>query len=167
MENSRLKFFKACFPGAEGLLHGTTRRGKRLHLFVRTDGVSACVVFRRSPTDKKSPTTFPVPIKGQRLVAIDPGRRDMIYAIANDYNVPSVEERIKMSTKQWCRQSGRDAAKKHTTKSLKRVMVAEDLNLFKALQNLPSHRDFWGASGAHELLGSLFRCFYPTAWHIL
>ena len=77
------------FPGAKRLLKGRLRR---LHLFIRTDEVTASVTcLRTGPGNNEPEFKTPrvdydcqEPRDGQRLVAIDRGRRDMITLVSSD-----------------------------------------------------------------------------------
>jgi hypothetical protein len=69
-----------------------------------------------------------VPQPGQRVVGIDPGRRDMITAVAEENEV------IKVSTKQHIFESGRNKMQRHTNRLLHKA------GLIQSLRNLAAHR---------------------------
>merc|ERR1711894_490643 len=87
--------------------------------------------------DQNSVNPPVTPNIGQRVVSIDPGRRDMVVALAMKWTdehdkksserFPLVEEKaevIKMSTKQHVFESKRNHSKRHTNLHLKRQNVS-------------------------------------------
>lgn len=126
----------------------------------RTDGVSASVFFKSKhqradqrdrpdeagPARKKRKTTttttparaVPVPLDGKRVVGIDPGRTDMVYAVYGSNQ--AVEGRFAIPTADFRRRCHTDEAKRLGEKHLKSVMVGEG-SLWSAMNSLPTARD--------------------------
>lgn len=128
----------------------------------RTDGVSASLLFgpkrvhskrltieqctekqhakkRRKTSSKTSVDCIPTLLDGKRVVAIDPGRTDMIYAVYGTehltegrFSVPTANFRQRCHT-----------AEKQTLgeKCLKRVLLDDGRNLLTAIGSLPSSKD--------------------------
>jgi len=172
-EKENLKFWHH-FPGAAALLqHAGGRKGAKLHPFLRTDGVAVSVSIRKPGSaahlsgkallnlkdlDEGNPKPLqPQPL--QRIVFIDPGRRDMIFAHIEDYGPPdpltgnfSVESafQYKVSTKRMERECHTKRTANVTTSTLKRVYVlpdgqhaeSEHVTLLEALENLPGSRAY-------------------------
>ena len=87
-------------PAFEEHLPGLARFQKQSKLFqnyIRTDGVSVSLVMQANSDGKKlrkrhrkvDEQSLPVPLPGQRIVGIDPGRRDMIALVSNQEGDPS------------------------------------------------------------------------------
>ena len=93
--------FWSHFPGARCLTRPNGNSRRKLHPFIRTDGVSASLTFLRpsaetTGNDPSNPFPKivvdrmpgggrpPLPTSEDTLVAIDPGRRDMITAVYSD-----------------------------------------------------------------------------------
>ena len=150
--------FWSFFPGAPRLLG----RGNaaRLHAFIRTDGITASVTVVRKSDGSSSgrpPGADPLldsgtqrPCPGQRLVAVDPGRRDMITAVTAEgsQRLISISEEklqrpISVSTKQY-RHNARTSAAAHVTR---RAYDRQDATLRARMQALPCSRAYecWDA----------------------
>jgi hypothetical protein len=126
-------------------------RGCKCH-FIRTDGVTVCLVMKREapkPTRKRKreqskedsknggPNRGPeprLPQEGQRLVGIDPGRRDMIGLVSNE------GDSFTVSTKSFRHISGSARYARQTVSLLSRKEVGEE-TLYDLLQKLPCRRD--------------------------
>jgi hypothetical protein len=136
------------FPGARRLLKGGRNGSLRLHPFIRTDGVTASVTCVRSAplgekTHKSDESQVATPLvdkgcqaprDGQRLVAIDPGRRDMITMVSSD----PAEARFKVSTREY----RHNARISRTAKVSAKVLDFQDASLRAAMERLPCSRDF-------------------------
>ena len=137
--------FWSLFPGARRLTPPQGRSNRKLPPFVRTDGVTASVVFRRTcpesellPAEKldldclKGGGRPPLPAASERLVAVDPGRRDLITAVfAHGERPPYV-----VSTKGFHRSAGTS----HAGTVTKWALDVTDASLRAKLQDLPSSR---------------------------
>ena len=149
--------FWSFFPGAPRLLG--CGNAARLHAFLRTDGITASVTVVRksegSSSDRRSDgVSAPLldsgakrPCPGQRLVAVDPGRRDMITAVAAEgsQRPTSVSDEkfpwpISVSTKQY-RHNARTSAAAHVTR---RAYDRHDATLQARMQALPCSRAYEG-----------------------
>lgn len=165
-EEAQTQLFWSHFPGAMRLLRG--RRGSKLHPFLRTDGISCSValILPDRPETRAEIKALkrvqnacdlmpgnPVPIARQpwqRLVSIDPGRRDMIYGLAEEGGETSVMSNFKVSTRQHLREAKRARAREATIKLQKRTMIhaevyrSQDLqaDLHSTLCHLPSNKAF-------------------------
>lgn len=141
-----VKDFYTIFPNLRRL-----DRGCKCH-YMRTDGVSVCLVMERpGPQIKKKrkreqakddannggPDRGPaprVPHDTQRLVGIDPGRRDMIAVKSNKGDAFTI------STKCMRHMAGTTEAAKRTNALLSRTVIGSS-NLYTKLQTLPSRKD--------------------------
>jgi len=174
------ELFWSHFPNAKRLLRG--RKDASLDKSVRTDGISCSVplIVPGRPESKKelkemkmmekccdltpgNPT--PMPRKpGQRLVAIDPGRRDMVYCYAKTdeaHETPSTcssttskffrsSQFFGISTRQHVKEAKRRRIATVTMELQKRTLLSArvyrdvDLhaNLHSALCHLPSNKAF-------------------------
>ena len=153
-----VKNFYALFPNLRKF-----DRGCECH-YLRTDGVSACLVMKREgpKTTKKrkreqakedaangGPDRGPrprLPHEIQRLVGIDPGRRDMIALVSNEgdsFTVSTKSERHMTGAARYARR----------TVSLLRKTCVEDSTLYEHLQQLPPRRDLneWSSYLQHVL----------------
>ena len=143
--------FWSQFPGARRLTRPNGDHLRKLHPFIRTDGVSASVTFLRpsaetTGNDPSNPFPKivvdrmpgggqpPLPTSEDNLVAIDPGRRDMITAVFSD----PVKQPYVVSTKGFHRRACTSAAANVTRWSLN--VAAADLR--SKLEKLPSSRSF-------------------------
>ena len=142
------KDFYKVFPNLRKL-----DRGCKCH-FLRTDGVTACLVVKReakttAPSRKRKreqskedaanggPSRGPapkVPHENQRLVGIDPGRRDMVGVVSNEGDAFTV------STKSYLHMSGGRRYAQRTVAPLSARRVG-DTSLYDLLQALPCRRD--------------------------
>ena len=140
------KDFYKIFPNLRKL-----DRGCKCH-FLRTDGVNACLVMKReTPKVQRKrkreqskedagnggPCRGPlprIPHEGQRLVGIDPGRRDMIGVVSNEGDTFTI------STKSFLHMSGNKRYARRTVSLLSRTEVS-DTTLYDLLQKLPCRRD--------------------------
>ena len=152
--------FWSFFPGAQRLLG----RGSaaRLHAFIRTDGITASVNVRRRSdgassarrpdcvSDPQLDSGAKRPCPGQRLVAVDPGRRDMITAVTAEgshrpisVSDEKLQRPISVSTKQY-RHNARTAAAARVTS---RAYDRHDATLQARMQALPCSRAYecWDA----------------------
>ena len=142
--------YYATFPNLRKL-----DRGCVCH-FIRTDGVTVSLTMKRNLPDgearpkKRRRVTGPVtdrgpqpqiPAPAQRLVGIDPGRRDMVALVSNEGDAFTV------STKSFVHASGSAAAARHTTGLLGRTPIGDGTTLLARLLALPSRRDLgqWDA----------------------
>ncbi len=123
-------------------------------MFLRTDGVACSIVYeQRTPPgtrasrkealcvaekrDLESPSPPLVPRDGQRLIGIDPGRRDMIVAVEHNSG-----EILKMSTRRHAHESGRANAKALTLKTLRMISIpSTGLNLLQTLSKSPPGKE--------------------------
>lgn len=118
--------------------------------YIRTDGVTVSLTMKRNlpdgeePPKKKRRVTGQVAERGpqpqtpsstQRLVGIDPGRRDMIALVSNEGDAFTV------STKSYVQASGSAAAARHTKSLLGRTPMGDGTTLLARLNTLPSRRD--------------------------
>ena len=126
-------------------------RGSKCH-YIRTDGISACLVMRKEGVEEKKkrkreqskidasnggPNRGPSPRnpeENQRLVGIDPGRRDMIAVKSNE------GDSFTISTKSMRHMAGTTDAAKRTKTLLSNTMIG-DSNLFDKLQMLTCRKD--------------------------
>ena len=133
---------------------------------IKTDGVGCSILcYSNRPSelsnnkgekvDSESPFP-PVELSAEdKLIGIDPGRRDMIVATAykkgeiikiektkkNGQKI-KIEETVKISTKQYRHKAGNIAASKHTCNILKKIKPEGFTdNLYDLLQNSPTHKD--------------------------
>ena len=149
--------FWSFFPGARRLLGQGS--AARLHAFIRTDGITASVNVRR-PSSDELPSALRSddfsdpkldfgavrPRQGQRLVAVDPGRRDMITAVVSEglHHGPvsvadeRLQQSISVSTKQY-RHNARTAAAARVTR---RAYDRQDATLRVRMQALPCSRAY-------------------------
>ncbi len=145
-----VKDYYVAFPNLRKL-----GRGCKCH-FIRTDGVTVSLTMKRNlpdgkePPQKKRRVTGPVtdrgpqpqtPAHAQRLVGIDPGRRDMVALVSNE------GDSFTVSTKSFVQASGAAAAARHTTRLLGNSPLGDGTTLLMRLQALPSRRDMsqWDA----------------------
>ena len=156
---SALPSFFESFPG----LH-RFQRGGRLEFanYMRVDGVCASLVFdkfdqtetnpngctgkRVKPSSKKvakeDSSVRPImPSAGQRLVAIDPGRRDLIAAVTPE------GEKFKMSLKSFRHNAGTKRVASYSQRLLERHLCSDGIPLLRKLEGLPCRRnlDDWPA----------------------
>ena len=98
------------------------KASKPFQNYLLTDGVSVSLVMRTSLDGKKlrkrhrkaDEQSFPAPLPGQRVVGIDPGRRDMIALVSNrEEDLP-----FTISTKSMEVETGRRQARIHTRRIL-------------------------------------------------
>ena len=86
--------FRGHLSRFDSVLEGLARfekASKPFQNYLLTDGVSVSLVMRTSLDGKKlrkrhrkaDEQSFPAPLPGQRVVGIDPGRRDMIALVSN------------------------------------------------------------------------------------
>lgn len=136
--------FLNAFPGAKRLKSS----GWVFDSFLRTDGISAEIIFKKkdvapktaSSKKRKNATTFlPAPLPNQRLIAIDPGRRDMIVAVSND----ETEKPIIVSTRSVHHDTGTRKAARITRHTLRRCSINKNDTLEDVLSRLPPRRDLW------------------------
>lgn len=123
--------------------------------FLRTDGVSVSLLMKAETSGKTTRKrqrqaelpSFPQPsAPSQRVVGIDPGRRDMIACVSNQGDRP-----FTVSTKSVVAESGQRAARVHTRKILRACSLREESTstscstLLARLSSLPSRRNDWSA----------------------
>jgi hypothetical protein len=125
----------------------------KFKMFLRTDGVACSIVYERKAPgtgasgkqalctaekrDLESPSPPLVPREGQRLIGIDPGRRDMIVAVEHNSG-----EILKMSTRRHAHESGRANAKGLTLKTLRRIFIpSTGFNLLQTLSKSPPGKE--------------------------
>jgi hypothetical protein len=147
------------FPGLRRF-----HRGGRLEFvnYMRVDGVCASLVFdkfdqtdaipgvcsgKRAKTSSKKTaaedsSVRPIlPSEGQRLVAIDPGRRDLIAAVTPE------GEQFKVSLKSFQHNAGTKRFASYTLRLLEGRMCSDGVSLLRKLEGLPCRRnlDEWAA----------------------
>ena len=172
--------FWSHFPNARGLLKG--RKGARLDQSIRTDGISCSVplILPGRPGNTKELKEMktlenccdltpgnPRPMvrkPGQRLVAIDPGRRDMVYCYVKTdeaHETPSTctsstskffrsSQFFGISTRQHVKEAKRRRIATVTIELQKRTLLSAEVyrevdlqaNLHSALVHLPSNKAF-------------------------
>ena len=143
--------FWSHFPGAQRLTQPNGGSVRKLYPFIRCDGVSASVTFRRPAVEATGtgprnpfPRIFldclpgggrpPIPGPTDRLVAVDPGRRDMITAVFSDRD----KAPLVVSTRGFHRKTRTSTAAAITKWSLDKA----DADLRSKLEDLPSSRCF-------------------------
>ena len=158
--------FWSHFPRARRLAHG--RKGVKLHPFIRTDGISCSVslIVPGRPEGKEELKALkrmenccdldpgnPKPLireAGQRLVAIDPGRRDMVYCFIKAEHPDHPNRFFRVSTRQHVREAKRRRIAGVTVNLQKRTILSADVyrdqdrhaDLHSALCHLPSNKAF-------------------------
>ena len=128
----------------------------------RTDGVSASLLFgpkhvhskrmtlaqcsekqqakkRRKTSSKTSVDCIPTLLDGKRIVSIDPGRTDMIYAVYGTEQL--TEGRFSVPTANFRQRCHTAEAQALGEKCLKRVILDDGRNLLTAMSSLPSAKD--------------------------
>jgi len=174
------ELFWSHFPNAKRLLRG--RKDAHLYKSIRTDGISCSVplIIPGRPESKNEMkelkriekccdltpgNPIPIPRKpGQRLVAIDPGRRDMVYCYVKTDDAdetPSTcssstskffrsKQFFGISTRQHVKEAKRRRIATATIELQKRTLLSSQVyhnvdlqfNLHSALCNLPSNKAF-------------------------
>ena len=137
--------FEDHFPGLSRMV----KHSKPFQNYFRTDGISVSLLMKAQMGEKRvrkrhrkvedQPYLQPQP--GQRVVGIDPGRRDMIACVSNQDDAS-----FTVSTKSMEVESGRRAARIHTRRMLRKCLVPSEegpLSLLTKLSALPSRRDDW------------------------
>jgi hypothetical protein len=128
-ESFNMGLFRHAFPRLEKL-----KPRAKFKMYLRTDGVACSIIYERKvpqidksakevlcPTERRdleSPNPPIIPMEHQRLIGIDPGRRDMVVAI--EHNTGAV---LKMSTRRHAHESGRSNAKALTLKIMRKTIV--------------------------------------------
>jgi len=130
----------------------------------RTDGVSASILFgpkhthsskrnaaecqelqqakkRRKTSSSSSIACQSSPLEGKRVVAIDPGRTDMIYAVHG--TDAHVEGRFTVPSNDFYRRCRTSEAQALGEKCLRRVMLDDGRNLLAAVSTLPTSKDIF------------------------
>ena len=146
--------FEDYFPGIEKL---KPCKSAIFADYFATDGVSASLLFKKPVSVAMSEVTkrykkhkgFVVvegedtrarahppqkPQKGQRLIALDPGRRDVVFG-----SVHGSTETVRMSTEQLVHDSGRRWSKRHSQKVFAKVPYG-NVTLEEANAQLPSSK---------------------------
>ncbi len=143
-----MDLFHKAFPNIERI-----KSRAKFKTFLRTDGVACSVVYERKVcgtrasrkealcaserSDLESPSPPLAPREGQRLIGVDPGRRDMIVAVEHNSG-----EVLKMSTRTHVHECGRAKAKRLTLKTLRTVVIpSTGLNLVQTLSKSPSGKE--------------------------
>ena len=136
--------FETYFPGIKKLL------GKRSEFqnYLRTDGVSASLVVKKQSSDalpeaktrkrRNRGDTLPMfvlPETDQRIVGIDPGRRDMVAVCAPG------EKPFKLSTRAFLHESGYRSSMQKTSKVLEKKTADGTTTIAELVQALPSRRE--------------------------
>lgn len=159
-------------PTFEEHLPGLARFQKPLMPFqnyLRTDGVSVSLVMQAKTDGKKlrkrhrkaAEQSFPVPLPGQRVVGIDPGRRDLLALVSNQEG----DSPFTVSTKSMEVETGRRQARIHARRVLRSCRVTDEdgteASLLQKLCSLPSRREDWAAfcEAALPVLDTIARCF--------
>jgi len=137
--------FFDCFPGIVKYHNGLRRQFSN---YIRTDGVSCSLTFadmrlpelitttkrkRSTASDVVKPPILPQP--NQRIVAIDPGRRDMIAAV-----VPG-DAPFKVSLKSYNHAAKTTKTTSYTNGLLDRAKCSDGSSLRSKLEALPSKKD--------------------------
>lgn len=158
--NARHADFLGVFPGLMKVLksnRGTQDVPKWFAGSLTTNGVSVSILMDSgrkkapvaSPEDKSTksspkvaslPTLRPILVTGKRLIAVDPGMRDVVTVVAMDVKlqaaikkVDGIKVTMKTSNKQFTRSSWRKKTQILTTNEQKRIDVDEEgLQRFKA-----------------------------------
>ena len=158
-------------PAFEEHLPGLARfqkPSKPFQNFLRTDGISVSLVMQAKTDGKKlrkrhrktDEQSFPVPLPGQRVVGIDPGRRDLIALVSNQEDAP-----FTVSTKSMEVESGRRQARIHSRRVLRTCRIVDeggtDVSLLQKLGSLPSRREHWNAfcAAALPILDTIARTY--------
>jgi hypothetical protein len=139
--------FSWAFPNVEQV-----KPKEKFKSYVRTDGVACSIIYERKvakpvksdqsvlcPTegrDLESPKPPIMPQSKQRLIGIDPGRRDMIVAV--EHNSGAV---LKMSTRQHVYEAGRSKAKAITMNTLRYEVLSSGESLKKTLSRTPPSKE--------------------------
>jgi hypothetical protein len=136
--------FFECFPGIVKHHNGLKRQFSD---YIRTDGTSCSLTFatmkstdpstskkrKRSSADDEKPPILPQ--LNQRIVGIDPGRRDMIAAV-----VPG-DSFFKVSLKSYKYEAKTTKAASYTLGLLERAKCSDGSSLRHKLESLPSRKD--------------------------
>ena len=146
--------FAQCFPGIRRFLRGGRVESQQ---YIRTDGVSASIVLQDtlgSPVVKKrkvakandddgtSRGVTPIePSLTQRLVAIDPGRREMLTAVVQEQDV--LTDSFSVSTKYFRREAGTARAANFTASLQRQTFCADGVSLAEKLESLPCRRNIY------------------------
>jgi hypothetical protein len=144
--------FRDCFPGIRRFLRGGRITSSD---YIRTDGISASVTLERTalegPPTKRSrgvklDDTGPqgprpvLPLQGQKLIAIDPGRREMIYGVTVED--PS-NKGLSVSTKSFRHHAGLTATSSLTTRLQKTTMCSDGISVYEKITSLPSRKNIY------------------------
>jgi hypothetical protein len=156
------------FPGLHSFRKKSRHNSHGDFLFqgFRTDGVCASLLFGRAMTHsrkrkkeeiqglqeakrrKKCQTSGGAvassPLQGKRVVTIDPGRIDMLYAVIGDDD--AVQERYTLPTKNFRQRCRTSEAEELGVKCLKKVTLSDGRTLWKAVSELPTARDVFAWS---------------------
>lgn len=147
--------FDNCFPGISRFLKaGRISSGD----YIRTDGISASMTLRirtveeaspplkkkkggRKGSEKVSSDLRPImPLPGQKLVAVDPGRREMIYAVTED---DACNKGLSMSTRCFRHQAGLSASTNMTIRKQKDALCSDGTSVYEKLTSLPSRKNIY------------------------
>lgn len=152
IQHKEPKTFLDCFPGISRFLKpGKITSGN----YIRTDGISASITLNvteeaapvpeKKRKGKKSSgiacSDKPVrPLPGQKLIAIDPGRREMLYAVTPD----SVCNRgMSISTKTYRHMAGISLTAEVTRSKQERHLCRDGCSVYEKLTSLPSRRNIY------------------------
>ena len=156
------RWFLVVFPGLKAFERGD---GVTFDNYLRTDGLSVSITLLRPDppevpekafrpgrglvpvehADLKARTPPVVPRPGQRLVGIDPGRRDMVFGVVSHEDHDDNETTLRMSTRQHVHESQRGYLKKRVERLLEDQTIAGDgggkkRSLLECTYDLPSTR---------------------------
>lgn len=144
--------YQTCFPGVQRFLRGGRVSSSN---YIRTDGISASVTLEQNvaegPPKKRSKKAKgddlspqgprPVlPLQGQKLIAIDPGRREMIYGVTE---TDTCNRGLSISTKCFRHNAGLTATSDLTTRLQKASLCSDGVTVYDKLTTLPSRRDIY------------------------
>ena len=153
--------FQDCFPGVTRFLRGGRFTSSD---YIRTDGISVSVTLERAvvegPPKKRNRCAKqddlnpqgprPVlPCPGQKLIAIDPGRREMIYGVTE---TDPCNRGLSISTKCFRHHAGLTATSNLTTRLQKTTLCADGISVYEKITSLPTRKNIhlW-----EEYLGAL------------
>jgi Putative transposase DNA-binding domain len=155
-----LKHFFEFFPGLHVWERRTRYRDDAANFQfrgLRTDGVSASLLFgpelccrkrKRVPEESGdvfddrplSPPTPVQPLEAKaRLISIDPGRRDMIYAIIDTKD--GRQSRYRLPTSHYLKRTQRSKFQEFGEENLRRVRLPDGRSLYSANCSLPTRKD--------------------------
>jgi hypothetical protein len=165
-KTATLQHYLTHFPGIRAFQYQQRYVDNGVFTFqsFRTDGVSASLLFgpkhkhslrrtaaecleeqqakkRRKTSSSTSALSRPSPLDGKRVVCIDPGRTDMIYAV---YGTGKVwEGHFAVPTSEFRKRCHTSEAQELGEKCLKRVLLDDGRDLLSAMNSLPTAKDIF------------------------